>query len=99
MIVVISAAAEADLASIASWIGKDNPLRAIAFVQDLRHSFDEILEYPLAYRKTGHLGQFEVRRKIFGNYLIFFQIRKDELHITRVLNGARDYSELFDLDE
>jgi plasmid stabilization system protein ParE len=32
-----------------------------------------------------------IRRRVFGNYLIFYRIREEIVEIIHILNGARDY--------
>ncbi|HAV25276.1 MAG TPA: type II toxin-antitoxin system RelE/ParE family toxin, partial [Bacteroidetes bacterium] len=36
-----------------------------------------------------------IRQYIFGNYLIFYLIRIDDIQIVRVLHGKRDIPNLF----
>jgi hypothetical protein len=38
-----------------------------------------------------HLG---IRRRPFGNYLIFYRIGPDAIEVVHVLHGARDYEPL-----
>jgi toxin ParE1/3/4 len=38
-----------------------------------------------------HLG---IRRRPFGNYLIFYRIGADAIEVVHILHGARDYEPL-----
>ncbi|MHC5232748.1 type II toxin-antitoxin system RelE/ParE family toxin [Brucella sp. LJL56] len=44
--------------------------------------------FPLVprYEKQG------IRRKIHGNYLIFYRVDADQLVVVHILHGARDYA-------
>jgi plasmid stabilization system protein ParE len=35
-----------------------------------------------------------LRRKVYGNYLIFYDIGPDAVEILRILHGARDYAQI-----
>lgn len=45
------------------------------------------LAYPLIPRYEKH----GIRRRPYGDYLIFYRIEHDEISIIRILHGARDY--------
>jgi toxin ParE1/3/4 len=38
-----------------------------------------------------HLG---IRRRPFGNYLIFYRVGADAIEVVHILHGARDYEPL-----
>jgi toxin ParE1/3/4 len=46
--------------------------------------------YPLVSRYE-HLG---IRRRPFGNYLIFYRVGAEAIEVVHVLHGARDYEAL-----
>jgi plasmid stabilization system protein ParE len=91
MIVVITDEAEADLERIGDYIAADNPRRAATFVQELltlcRHLSDMPRAYPLVPR-YGHTG---VRRRTYGDYLIFYRINGDAIEVLHILNGAMNF--------
>ena len=91
MIVVITAAAEADLESVADWIAKDNPQRAVSFIEELRGSCETLADSPLGFPLVPRYAQIGIRRKIHGNYLIFYRVFGDRIEILHILHGARDY--------
>jgi plasmid stabilization system protein ParE len=41
---------------------------------------------------TTHWG---IRRRVHGNYLIFYRVREELVEVVHVLHGARDYETLF----
>ena len=89
MHVTLSPLAEQDLESIGDYIGKDNPLRAISFIAELRAQCAKIAKAPQAYRPRPELGD-GIRSCAQGNYVIFFTANKTRVTIARVLHGAMD---------
>lgn len=95
MKVRISEQALNDLEAIGDWISEENPARAYSFTQELRMECLGLADFPerCAVFKISDIG--EMRRKVYGNYLIFYVIEAQTLHVVRILHGARDYSSLF----
>jgi len=91
MIVVITAAAEADLETIADWIAKDNPSRAVTFVAELRRRCETLIDAPEGYPLVPRYEALGIRRRPYGDYLIFHRVAGDAIEILHVLHGARDY--------
>lgn len=83
--------AEEDLEAIGDWIAKDNPERAASFVRELRQSCLDVGQWPLAQPLVVHRRNDGLRRKVHGNYLIFYRVWLETIEIVRVLHGARDY--------
>ena len=91
MIVVITSKAEADLEIIADNIAKDNPLRALSFVTELRERCMRLSETPMAFPLVPRYEHLGLRRRIFGAYLIFFRISMDRIEVIHILHGAMNY--------
>ena len=91
MRVIIMPEAEADLEQIADYIAQDSPKRALSFVRELRRRCEELADSAEAYPLLQRYGQEGIRRRVSGNYLIFYAIRADQVHVLHVLHGARDY--------
>ncbi len=94
MKVVITAAAEADLEDIGDFIARDSPRRAISFVDELVAAARGLAEYPDAYPLVPDYESRGIRRRPYGNYLIFYAVRPGQVTVERILNGARDYEEI-----
>jgi toxin ParE1/3/4 len=92
VIVHISAEAEADLESIGDHIARDNPMRALTFVQELRAKCMDLSDTPDAFPLVPRYEDRGIRRRIHGNYLIFYRVRGDRLVVVHVLHGAMDYA-------
>jgi toxin ParE1/3/4 len=84
-----SGRAEADLETIADYIARDNPARALSFVRQLRDHCRNLLTFPRASPLRPQLGD-GVRLSVFGNYVVLYVVRDELLEIRRVVHGARD---------
>jgi plasmid stabilization system protein ParE len=94
MKVVVSQAAEADLETIADWIAQDNPRRALSFVIELRDACMSLGHTPRAFPLEPRHEAHGIRRRVHGNYLIFYRIDPDQVTIIHILHGARDFEPL-----
>jgi plasmid stabilization system protein ParE len=97
--VVFTEAAESDLEAVGDWIAKDNPERAAIFLRELRRSCVDIGPRPLGYPLVQHRRNDGIRRKVHGNYLIFYRVWLDAVEILRVVHGARDYARILFSDD
>lgn len=87
--VLFTPLATADLEKIGDFIARDNPNRALTFIQDIRSQCQTIGRSPLAYRARPELGD-GIRSCPFGNYLILYCPRGPDVLIIRVLHGSMD---------
>ena len=94
MIVVFTDEAEWDLESIGDHIARSNPLRAESFVLELWTRCKELARFPEAFPLVPRHEASGVRRRIHGNYLIFYKALDDRVIIVRVIHGAMDYEPL-----
>jgi toxin ParE1/3/4 len=94
MRVVLSEQAESDLERIGDAIAVDSPHRAISFVVELRDKCESLLETPKAFPVIARYSRMAIRRRVHGNYLIFYRIGRDAVVVLRVLHGAMNYEEL-----
>jgi len=83
-----------ELEAIADWIARDNPGRAFSFVEELRKACLDIGRRPRAYPYLELRRAEGIRRRVHGNYLIFYRIRTDMVEILHVIHGARDYAQI-----
>jgi toxin ParE1/3/4 len=94
MIVVITDAAEADLEEIGDWIARDNPVRALTFVRELRRRCESLIDGPRRYARVPRYEHLGIRRRVYRDYLIFYRIIADRIEVLHVLHGARDYKSI-----
>lgn len=94
MIVRLTAEAENDLERIGDYIAQDNPRRALSFVFELHDKCaglaDTYMAFPLVPRYE-HQG---IRRRVHGDYLIFYRVEAEQVVIIHVLHGAMDYASI-----
>jgi toxin ParE1/3/4 len=94
MRVVFTTAAEADLETIGDWIATYSPARAATFVLELRDRCERLASLPRAYPLVPRHEGAGIRRKPYGDYLIFYRVGSDTVEIVHILHGARDYEKL-----
>lgn len=92
---LFSPLAEADLEEIGDYIARDNPARAITFIQEIRELCHNITAVPEGYPLRPELGE-NIRMVPFRRYLIFYTAGIESVRIERILHGARDISNLLD---
>jgi toxin ParE1/3/4 len=93
MNVIISERAFEDLLEIGAVIAEHNPLRARTFVNELRLACRSLGGMPHAHPLLDRYEQAGMRKKPFGNYLIFYRV-SDHVEVISVLHAARDYERL-----
>jgi plasmid stabilization system protein ParE len=94
VIVVITAEAEADLEDIASYVAAQSPRSALTLIRELRERCETLADAPRGYPLVPRYEEKGVRRRPFGNYLIFYRVGRDAIEVIHILHGARDYEPL-----
>ncbi len=92
---IFSGVAAHDLEEIGDYIARDNPERAVSFIQEIRAHCLKITAYPEAARLRPELGA-GIRMAPFGRYLIFYTVHADYVRVERIIHGARNIPDLFD---
>ena len=84
-----TAAARADLRSIAAYIAQDSPERAAAYVREIRAHCQRLALRPRMHRLREEYGH-GVRAAVHGPYLVLYTIRTDEtVVVERVFHAAQ----------
>jgi toxin ParE1/3/4 len=91
LIVVLTEEAEGALESIGDYIALDNPGQAITFLEEIVERCEQLAEMPHAYPLVPRYEYSGVRRRVVGEYLIFYRIGTEQIEILHILNGARNY--------
>jgi len=94
MIVELTDEAEGDLERIADYIARDNPRRALTFIQELRTSCLELAETPEGFALVPRYERHGIRRRVHGSYLIFYRVQGERIIVIHILHGATDYAEV-----
>ncbi len=92
MIVTITEEAERDLEAIGDFIALDDPVRALGFISELREKCLTLAELPERFPLVARFEAQAVRRRVHGNYLIFYRIEQEQVAVLHILHGAQDYS-------
>lgn len=92
MTVRLTAEAEADLERTADTIARDNPARALTFVQELRAACLGLAQFPRRFPLVPSHADRGVRQRLHGNYLIFYRVEANDVTVLHVLHGAIDYA-------
>jgi toxin ParE1/3/4 len=90
----ISPLAESDLEEIGDYNARDNPHRAISFIQEIKERCFNVSEMPESAPLREKLGE-GIRMVPFGRYLIFYTIDREGVRIERILHGARNIPILY----
>jgi len=91
MILEFSSEAESDLEQIADYIAEHNASRAISFIQELRRKCEDLVINPNGCALVPRYENHGIRRRVHGNYLIFYRVKPGNLVIIHSLHGATDY--------
>jgi plasmid stabilization system protein ParE len=94
MKVRLSSEARRDLIAIGAYIARNSPLRASTFVTELVKACAELSSTPLGYPIVRRYEAKGIRRRVYGNYQIFYRVIGEHVFVIRVLHGARDYDAL-----
>jgi toxin ParE1/3/4 len=97
--VVITDAAFEDLRLIGDYIAEQNPARAESFIEALLERCERLSATPRAWPLVPRYEMRGIRRRVYGNYLIFYRIAADSIEVIHVLHGARDCEPLLFPDE
>lgn len=92
MIVHLSAEAEYDLETIGDYIARDNPRRALSFLRELRSKCLDLADMPKRFPLVPRYEATGVRRRGYGDYLIFYRVEPERVIIIHILHGAQNYS-------
>lgn len=89
--------AVADLRLIGDYIAKENPPRALSFIDELEQKCLTIATTPKAFPLVPRYERYGIRRRLHGSYLIFYRVELEHVVILHILHGAMDYAAiLFD---
>lgn len=96
MKVAISAGAWDDLGTIAEWIARDDPERAVSYTDELLDACEALTMYPRIYPRWPHRSGREIRRFNHNDHAVFYEIRNTDIQILGFIHGARDLTALIE---
>lgn len=89
--VIWSPSALEDVNSIAEFISRDSVDQAALFVVRLLEATDRLQGYPRSGRVIPEIGNQSCREIIYGSYRIMYRLENDDVWITGIVHGARDW--------
>ncbi len=98
MRVVFSSTAKAELDEVVDYIAKGDARQALRFARELRAVALRIGDAPHAFPLVPGYESRGLRRRPFGNYLVFFRVEDSRVLILHIIHGARDYEPLLSRD-
>jgi toxin ParE1/3/4 len=81
--------AREDVRSIRTFIARDAPKTATAFVRRLRRSVNRLRTFPRGGEVVPEIGNADIREIFFGMYRIIYHLSNDHIEILTVYHGAR----------
>jgi len=81
-----------DIAGVADYIADDSPEMAALFVRRLVEAAERLQDFPRSGRVIPEIGHSDCREVIYGAYRIMYRLEADEVWITGVVHGARDWA-------
>ena len=89
--VIWAPAAIEDAEAIAQYIARDSADQAALTVLRLLEATDRLQEFPLCGRVIPELADPSCREIVVGAYRIMYRLRGEDVWITGVIHGARDW--------
>ncbi len=81
--------ARVDLFAIRTFIARDAPATAAAFVRRLRSSVDRLREFPRSGQVVPELGRDDIREILCGSYQIIYRVSDRHVDILTVYHSSR----------
>jgi plasmid stabilization system protein ParE len=90
--VVWAPSALEDIEQVAQFIARDSADQAALFVGRLIEVTDRLGSIPLSGRIIPEIGHPDCREIIYGAYRIMYRVQGEDVWITGVVHGARDWN-------
>ena len=90
-----SSQSEQDLIAIWEFIAADSREAATKLLRRIEQRIQLLPKFPEIGECQPQFGD-NIRRVLVGNYLIFYDVLPDAIHVLRVYHGARKLDNLFD---
>lgn len=97
MKVVLSSHALADLERIGRFIARDNPARAVTFVEEMRDTARRLADLPQGFPLVPRYERYGIRRRSWKGYGILYSVQPDRIFIHRILGPGQDHDRVLGL--
>ena len=78
-----------DLEAIAAFIGADDPVAAVLWVEELVLTAEKLPFTPLMGRRVPEFGRADIRELIHGKYRVVYRVGREHLEVLTVFEGHR----------
>jgi toxin ParE1/3/4 len=92
--VIWSPSALKDADSISEFIARDSVNRAALFVLRLIEATDRLQDFPLSGRIIPEINDSSCREIVYSTYRIMYLLENDEVWITGIVHGSRNWNPL-----
>jgi toxin ParE1/3/4 len=93
--IIRSAQSENDLIAVWRYVALDNVAAATRLLERINNRVELLREFPLLGEAQPQFGE-NTRRIVEGNYLIYYDVLPEAIHVLRVFHGARKLDDLLD---
>ncbi|WP_199621642.1 type II toxin-antitoxin system RelE/ParE family toxin [Paenibacillus alkalitolerans] len=80
-----------DLQNIVAYISEDSPYYAMSFYEDVMDKAKTLMNFPHRGRIVPELDDPNMRELFVHRYRIIYRVSNDNVIITTIIHGARDY--------
>lgn len=91
---VRSAQSDEDLVAIWRYIAESSPTAATRMLERIDDRIQSLARNPYLGETQPQYGE-RTRRIIIGNYIVFYDVLPDAVHVLRVFHSARKLDDLF----
>ncbi|HQS70082.1 MAG: hypothetical protein B7Y36_14180 [Novosphingobium sp. 28-62-57] len=98
MKIALSSRALRNLEAIRTFIEKDNPARAISFIEELRNIAKRLADMPRAFPLVPRYEQHGIRRRSWKGYGILYSVEPDRVFIHRIIGPGQDHDSALGLN-
>lgn len=98
MKVRFTATAESALEHIGDFIARDNPVRAVSFMAELRRKALDLAALPRGFPLVPRYERYGVRRRSYKGYGILYSLEGDEIIIHKFVGPGQDHDRLLSLN-
>jgi toxin ParE1/3/4 len=89
--IIWTVSAYKDLQNIMNFIFEDSPYYAMSFYEDVMDKAQTLIDFPHRGRIVPELDNPNMREIFIHRYRLIYQISNNNLIITTIIHGARDY--------
>lgn len=91
MRVILSSLASEDLRGISRYIARDNPNRAVSFVNELRDATRLLGDMPQAFPLVPRYEHHGIRRRSWKGYGLLYSVGADRVFVHRIIGPGQDH--------